>query len=63
MVLEQAHPTAGQRRLLGFPLKLSEAPMGIRLPAPMLGEQTEALLTELGYSQTLIEKFQREGVV
>jgi crotonobetainyl-CoA:carnitine CoA-transferase CaiB-like acyl-CoA transferase len=63
MVLEHVHPTAGHRRLLGFPLKLSEAPLEIRLPAPTLGEQTEALLVELGYSQTLIEKFQREGVV
>jgi crotonobetainyl-CoA:carnitine CoA-transferase CaiB-like acyl-CoA transferase len=63
MVVEHAHPTAGHRRLLGFPLKLSEAPVEIRLPAPALGEQTEALLTELGYSQALIEKFQRDGVV
>ncbi len=63
MVVEHAHPTAGHRRLLGFPLKLSEAPVEIRLPAPALGEQTEALLSELGYSQALIEKFQRDGVV
>jgi crotonobetainyl-CoA:carnitine CoA-transferase CaiB-like acyl-CoA transferase len=63
MVLEHHHPTAGHRRLLGLPLKLSEAPMDIRLPAPRLGEHTEELLTGLGYSQVLIETFRRDGVV
>jgi crotonobetainyl-CoA:carnitine CoA-transferase CaiB-like acyl-CoA transferase len=63
IVVEHAHPTGGRRRLLGFPLKLSEAALEIRLPAPALGEQTEALLTELGYSRVLIEKFRYDGVV
>jgi crotonobetainyl-CoA:carnitine CoA-transferase CaiB-like acyl-CoA transferase len=63
MVLAHHHPTAGHRRLLGFPLKLSEAPMDIRLPAPALGEHTEELLTELGYPRVLIETFRRDGVL
>jgi crotonobetainyl-CoA:carnitine CoA-transferase CaiB-like acyl-CoA transferase len=63
MVLEHEHPRAGRRRLLGFPLKLSHAPMSIRLPAPGLGEHTDELLAELGYPQPLIETFRREGVL
>jgi crotonobetainyl-CoA:carnitine CoA-transferase CaiB-like acyl-CoA transferase len=63
MVLEHDHPTAGHRRLLGFPLRLSEASMDIRLPAPALGEHTEEVLARLGYSQVLIEKFRRDGVL
>jgi crotonobetainyl-CoA:carnitine CoA-transferase CaiB-like acyl-CoA transferase len=63
MVLEHDHPTAGHRRLLGFPLRLSEAPVNIRLPAPTLGEHTEALLVDLGYSQVLIAQFRRDGVL
>jgi crotonobetainyl-CoA:carnitine CoA-transferase CaiB-like acyl-CoA transferase len=63
MVLEHHHPTAGHRRLLGSPLRLSEAPMDIRLPAPALGEHTEALLTGLGYSPELIEKLRGDGVL
>jgi crotonobetainyl-CoA:carnitine CoA-transferase CaiB-like acyl-CoA transferase len=63
MVLEHDHPTAGRRRLLGFPLRLSEASMDIRLPAPGLGEHTEEVLTRLGYSQVLIEMFRRDGVL
>jgi crotonobetainyl-CoA:carnitine CoA-transferase CaiB-like acyl-CoA transferase len=63
MVLEYDHPTAGQRRLLGFPLRLSEAPMDVRLPAPALGEHTDELLTGLGYSQLLIEQLRRDEVL
>jgi crotonobetainyl-CoA:carnitine CoA-transferase CaiB-like acyl-CoA transferase len=63
MVLEHDHPTAGHRRLLGFPLRMSEAPMDIRLPAPRLGEHTEELLVELGFTPSLIEQFRRDGVL
>jgi crotonobetainyl-CoA:carnitine CoA-transferase CaiB-like acyl-CoA transferase len=63
MVLEHDHPLAGHRRLLGFPLKLSEASVDIRLPAPALGEHTAELLAGLGYSQVLIEQFRRDGVL
>jgi crotonobetainyl-CoA:carnitine CoA-transferase CaiB-like acyl-CoA transferase len=63
MVLEHEHPMAGRRRLLGFPLKLSEAPMDIRLPAPGLGEHTAEILAGLGCSEMLIETLQREGVL
>jgi crotonobetainyl-CoA:carnitine CoA-transferase CaiB-like acyl-CoA transferase len=63
MVLEHDHPLAGHRRLLGFPLKLSEASVDIRLPAPALGEHTAEFLAGLGYSQVLIEQFRRDGVL
>jgi crotonobetainyl-CoA:carnitine CoA-transferase CaiB-like acyl-CoA transferase len=63
MVLEHDHPLAGHRRLLGFPLKLSEASVDIRLPAPALGEHTTEVLAGLGYSQALIEQFRRDGVL
>jgi formyl-CoA transferase/CoA:oxalate CoA-transferase len=63
MVLEHHHPTAGQRRLLGFPLRLSEASVDIHLPAPALGEHTEVVLTGLGYSPEWIEAFRRDGVL
>jgi crotonobetainyl-CoA:carnitine CoA-transferase CaiB-like acyl-CoA transferase len=63
MVVEHEHPTSGTRRLLGFPLRLSEAPTTIRLPAPALGEHTDELVASLGYSQALIEAFRNDGVL
>jgi CoA:oxalate CoA-transferase len=50
MVLDVEHPGAGTVRMTGFPVKLSDTPARLRLPAPALGADTEAVLRELGYS-------------
>jgi len=63
MVVEHDHPTAVPRRLLGFPLRLSEVSGDIRLPAPALGEYTDDLLVRLGHSQVMIDTFRRDGVL
>jgi crotonobetainyl-CoA:carnitine CoA-transferase CaiB-like acyl-CoA transferase len=63
MVLEHHHPTGRHRRWLGFPLRLTETPVDIHLPAPALGEHTEALHTGLGYSPERIETLRRDQVL
>ena len=45
MILELEHPTAGATRIPGIPIKLSRTPGEIRLPAPVLGAETEKILT------------------
>jgi crotonobetainyl-CoA:carnitine CoA-transferase CaiB-like acyl-CoA transferase len=47
MVVEVAHPTAGNFKMLGIPVKLSHTPGAIRRPAPLLGEHTAEVLGEL----------------
>jgi crotonobetainyl-CoA:carnitine CoA-transferase CaiB-like acyl-CoA transferase len=61
--LEHHHPTGRHRRWLGFPLRLTETPVDIHLPAPALGEHTEALHTGLGYSPERIETLRRDQVL
>jgi crotonobetainyl-CoA:carnitine CoA-transferase CaiB-like acyl-CoA transferase len=63
MVVEQNHPVGGQRRLLGFPLTFSATPGDIRTPAPALGEHTDILLTEVGYTPAQISAFRGDGVI
>ena len=50
MVVETDHPTLGHLRTLGSPIKLSATPPDVSRRAPRLGEHTEAVLIEAGYS-------------
>jgi len=49
------HPSEGPAVTLGIPVSFSATPGSIRLPPPQLGEHTEDVLAELGYSKADIE--------
>jgi crotonobetainyl-CoA:carnitine CoA-transferase CaiB-like acyl-CoA transferase len=51
------------RRALGNPIKLSHTPPQMRLPAPQLGEHSDAVLRNLGYSTGDIAGLRERGVV
>ena len=57
------HPSFGALPQIAFPVKLSATPALIRRPPPALGEQTEAILNDLGYSSEEIAGFRKAGVV
>lgn len=63
MVIEVSHPTKGKVRQVGIPIKLSETPGRIRRLAPSLGEHTDEVLRELGYSGQAIQELRQQGVV
>ncbi len=60
---DHEHPEVGPVRLLGVNPRFSEMSGIIRRPAPLLGEHTEAVLRELGYTQTRIAELRAKGVV
>ena len=62
MVLTVDHPGYGPIRMTGFPVKMSETPCELRLPAPELGADTETVLRELGYGAEKIAALRDNGV-
>ena len=55
-ITEVDQPGHGRVRMLSFPFRASGTPPSIRRPAPLLGEHTEEVLTELGISGEEIER-------
>ena len=56
MVVEVEHPEAGRMKQIGIPIKMSNTPGPFFKPAPVIGYDTEKILTELGYMQDQITR-------
>ena len=63
MIIEIEHPAIGAFKMLGNPMNFSNTPVTYRRPAPMLGEHTVEILTELRYLKKDIENFKSKKVV
>jgi len=64
MVVPLDHPgTSGKRAVAGVPIRLSETPGGVRRRAPLLGEDTDKVLTALGLSPAAIARLRADKAV
>ena len=63
MVVETDHATLGPVKTLGAPVKFSDTPSAITRAAPVLGQHTNDVLVELGYSNAEIEDLRASGAV
>ncbi|MBI2154265.1 MAG: CoA transferase [Candidatus Rokubacteria bacterium] len=57
------HPRLGELEVQNLPVTLSRTPGAVRMPTPELGQHTEEILGELGYSREDVAALRREGVV
>jgi crotonobetainyl-CoA:carnitine CoA-transferase CaiB-like acyl-CoA transferase len=58
------HPAFGDTTVVGIPVRLSETPGSIRLPAPEFGQHTEEILTDiLGYSWDDVARLRDSEVI
>ncbi|HKD52386.1 MAG TPA: CaiB/BaiF CoA-transferase family protein, partial [Candidatus Acidoferrum sp.] len=51
LVVELEHPSLGTARSIANPIRLQNQPLQYRLPPPLLGEHTAAILRQLQYSE------------
>ena len=63
-ILDFDHPQFGKTQVVGIPVRLSETPGAVRLPAPEFGQHTEELLSQLlGYSWDQIAALKDQEVI
>ena len=63
MIYTTSHPTRGDIKMLGLPVKLGKTPGEPQGPSPMLGQHTEEILGDLlGIKPEGVRSLQQEGV-
>jgi len=63
MLRHLPHPLAGQVPQIASPLRFSDAPSGSSMAPPLLGQHTDEILLELGYSKTDIDALRERAVL
>jgi crotonobetainyl-CoA:carnitine CoA-transferase CaiB-like acyl-CoA transferase len=63
MMVPLEHPVVGRTRIMGVPVRLSKTPPVDLHPAPTLGQHTDEILTELGYSPANIGELREAEVI
>jgi crotonobetainyl-CoA:carnitine CoA-transferase CaiB-like acyl-CoA transferase len=63
MIVEVDHAREGKVKTMGLPVKFSATPGGVRSAAPLYGQHTRAVLSELGFSAAEIAALERDGAV
>ncbi|MFC5587716.1 CaiB/BaiF CoA transferase family protein [Sporosarcina soli] len=63
MILEVEHPTVPNLKIPGFPVKLSDTPASLQKYPPLLGEHTEEILDQLGFSPEQIEELKIKRII
>ena len=58
-----SHPALGPVRLLGVPVRLTETPGAPPGPPPEVGEHTDQILTEAGFSPDEVTRLRAAGIV
>jgi len=61
--IEYDHPTEGRVKTPGFPFRMSRTPPEVRRGAPVTGENTRQILSEIGYGDEAIDALLSSRIV
>jgi crotonobetainyl-CoA:carnitine CoA-transferase CaiB-like acyl-CoA transferase len=62
-VSEAKHPRLGPLKVLSQVVKLSRTPPGVASPTPDIGQHTEEVLADLGFSPQDISSLRSKGAI
>ena len=63
LIVETPHPDVPGLKMQGIAIRLSDTPGSLRLPPPRLGEHSDEILAEYGYSADQTGELRRDGTV
>jgi crotonobetainyl-CoA:carnitine CoA-transferase CaiB-like acyl-CoA transferase len=63
LIVQIEHPAIGAARSIANPIRFSNTPVSYRLPPPLLGEHTGAILQSLGYTTEEVKSMAAESSV
>lgn len=64
MIVElRGHPTAGAIKVAGIPIKFSDTKLSAEIPAPVLGQHSEEILQEFGFTSEEIQALHQAGAI
>ncbi|ORB77189.1 CoA transferase, partial [Mycobacterium timonense] len=63
IIHESVHPVAGPFTTVGWPAPVDGQPFDVERHAPTLGEHTDEILAEIGYSADDIRTLREQGIV
>jgi crotonobetainyl-CoA:carnitine CoA-transferase CaiB-like acyl-CoA transferase len=61
--IEYDHPTEGRIKSPGFPMKFSKSPAAVERGAPLVGEHTDEILKQAGFSDERIAALAASGAI
>lgn len=61
LIVQLEHPTIGMAKSIANPIRFSSTPVSYRLPPPLLGEHTGAILESLGYAAAEVKAMAAES--
>jgi formyl-CoA transferase len=63
LIVQTDHPTVGSLKQIGLPIKFQDKDRRAQRPPPLLGEHSQEVLSELGYTSEAIEALRSAGVI